>query len=57
MFYVIANLGLLQSAPGMVGFCVSKCLPVPENGMNRELFVVNYSDFDFSKYELMLKES
>ena len=32
----------------MEGFSVSKCLPVSENKMNIELFVVNYSDFDFS---------
>ena len=49
-FYVIANQGLLQPAPGMEGFCFSKCLLIPENGMNTiELFVVNYSDFDFSR--------
>ena len=49
MFYVITtNHGLFQPAPGMEDFCVSKCLPVPENGMNIELFAVNYSDFDFS---------
>ena len=47
MFYVITNQGLLQPARGMEGFCVSKCLPVPENGMNIEFFVVNYSDVDF----------
>ena len=29
----------------MDGFCVSKCQPVCENGMNIELFAVNYSDF------------
>ena len=34
--------------PGMEGFCVSKCRPVSENGMNIELFVENYSDFNFS---------
>ena len=34
--------GLLQPATGMERFSVSKCLPVPENGMNTELFVVNY---------------
>ena len=57
MFYVITNQGLLQPAPGMEGCCVSKCLLVPENGMNIELFVVNYSDFDFSeiKYKRTLE--
>ena len=40
------NQGLLQPAPGMEDFCFSKCLPVPVR-MNIELFVVNYSDFDF----------
>ena len=49
MFYVITNQGLLQPAPGMEGYCVSKCLPVPENGMNIELFVVNYSGIGFTK--------
>ena len=35
MFYVITtNQGLFQPAPGMEDFCVSKCLPVPENRMN-----------------------
>ena len=55
MFYVIVNQGLLQRlqpALGMEGYCVSKCLPVPENGMNIELFVVNYSDFDFRIYHI-----
>ena len=47
MFYVITNKGLLQPALGMEGYCVSKCLPFPENGMNIELFVVNHSDVDF----------
>ena len=35
----------------MEGFYVSKCLPVPKNGMNIELYVVeylNYCDFDFN---------
>ena len=48
MFYVIKDQGLLQPSPGMEGYCVSKCLPVPENWINIELFVVNYSDFDFN---------
>ena len=33
----------------MERFRVSKCLPVPENGMHIELFAVNYSDFDFRR--------
>ena len=40
MFYFITNQGLLQPAPGMERFSVSKCLPVPENGMNIELIMV-----------------
>ena len=48
MFNIITNQGLLQPAPGMESFCVSKCLPVPENGMNIELFVINHSNVDFS---------
>ena len=47
VFYVITNQGLLQPAPGMESFWVSKCLPVPENEMNIDLDVVKYSDFDF----------
>ena len=47
MFCAITNQGLLEPAPGMEGFCVSKYLPVP-NVMNIELIVVNYSDFDFN---------
>ena len=43
--------GLLQ---GMEGFCVSKCLPVPENGMNIEYLVVKYSDIDFNKFNIHL---
>ena len=30
-------------------YWVSKCLTVPENGMNIDLNVVKYSDVDFSK--------
>ena len=44
--------GLLQPTSGMEGFRVSKCLPVLENGLNIEMFVVNYSDVDFSHLSL-----
>ena len=39
---------LRYNKSGMERLCVSKCLSIPANGMNLELFVVKYSDFDFS---------
>ena len=36
----------------MEQFSVSKCLPVPESGINIELFVVNYSDVDLSSTKM-----
>ena len=55
MFYVITNQGTLQPAPGMEWFWVLKCQPVPENGMNIDLDVVNNSDFDFRHKNSYLK--
>ena len=48
MFYAITNQELLQPAPGIERFCVSKCRTVPDYGMNIDLDVVKYSDVDFS---------
>ena len=36
----------------MERFLVSKCLPVPESGMNIELFVVNNSDVALSSTKM-----